>query len=68
MREVFYIYEIINLTFTMLQTQFIHHKLSYFIFQEERMEKTLQGLATLLGPLYKTLAPEAYGNQVRIRG
>ncbi|XP_061573279.1 methylcytosine dioxygenase TET2 [Cololabis saira] len=32
--------------------------------EEERLEKNFQSMATLLGPLYNKMAPEAYANQV----
>lgn len=36
--------------------------------QEEVLRKSFQDLATEVAPLYKRLAPQAYQNQVRVRG
>ncbi|XP_033869462.3 methylcytosine dioxygenase TET2-like isoform X2 [Acipenser ruthenus] len=32
--------------------------------EEERLERNLQSLATLMAPAYKQMAPESYGNQI----
>ena len=33
-------------------------------FQEEELDRDIQSLATDMAPVYKWLAPKAYGNQV----